>query len=225
MAPVLQGVENINLQVTFSLPHTDYQDAITCHPHPETCPHPGFASIEYEYYPKALLPEHLTDLFVQEIGNDLAAAVAKDAKCVHADVRVINDAPQGHCIDVTTPAEAISCARKTITDLTGEKNSLTISVTISLRNIKNVHDSDAQYQYPNKETVGDYIAILKWDLFRPGCQRAYTAKNGTYEVVIPLNYNDEQITMQLNKLIFAGSWYLQVLQTWPNVRDDYKCTL
>lgn len=226
VAPILQHLKGVNLHVV--LLSQLYKGRIDCHGKEEQCAvgfQKDFAQTlkdEYNSYPKVLLPQHLTDVFTQLIKEELASVI--DEKCT--PFTILNDAPTGYCIDVTTPEEEVSCSKKRLADYTNDANNLTFLVTVKIEDptikIENLVQSRDSISAPKKE--GDRrIAIVNWTPVRKNCAPAYLETNTSVEEVIALGDDDGQIEKHVDRLVVGAGLILHRLKT-GQLPDAFSCS-
>jgi hypothetical protein len=234
VAPILQNLAGVNLHVV--LMSNEYNRIIKCHGREDECApdlkeDPNGSEKKrliriYNEFPKALLPENVTALFAEKINTGLAENIKK--QCL--PFSIINNAPMGHCIDVTSEEEEISCARKRVSDFINNPRHVTFSVVIHLENenvqnenelldefksFRNKINSRAQANNEGDQRIeGDQrLAIIKWELVRKNCVPTYLAPNTSFQETIPFSIGEEEIRQRIDKFVSTASMTLEWMHT------------
>jgi hypothetical protein len=176
----------------------------------------------YDDYPKALLPEPLTAQLVEVVKSRLEEVRSSwtptegGPVCPLPQVTVINNAPANHCVDVTTPAEEVSCAVKRVPDYINDANNLTILVEIQF------------FPTPlNGNQMKPTVALLTTRLYRAGCgcSCAYDAEDGEQSFAIPLNIGDKAIADYLKYfkegVFSAPLWKIRDARRGPSLARKF----
>lgn len=222
MHPLLQNVKRVNLHVVML--STDYAEVMRCHGREEECSNKEgrilFLKNVYDAYPTPLRIDYLTELFAKGIQKSLSSVIQDGC----APFTIINNAPVGHCIDVTTPEEAVYCSRKTISDYVNDSSNLTFSLTIKIENDINHESSANRRPYSGDQDGPDMrVAILEWKAYREGCVATYLNDFSSVSTIIPLSIGAAEIEKRVNKFLNNATYYIEVFQKRKNSNYGFKC--